>query len=450
MSDPIDPTGVFDEAGWADLSEYEDLGLPGPPNVTPAQVRAILSPVPKEARFFDRTWATQLVKNGRGDILPTVDNLVKILDGDEDWAGVIGYNLFSSQMVFLGKPPFDRLDGAWSDVDDINVQCWLERSKYAYRGGLETVRAALSVVSHKHAYHPVRDYLSALTWDGVKRIDQWLALAVGAEDNAYTRAVGAKWLIQAVARVFVPGCKAETMLILEGDQGWSKTKTAELLCHNMDWFTNDIGGKMGSKESKECLNGRWVVEIGELAAMANSEVEDVKNFIQTRIDKYRPAYGRRVAEYKRQCVFFGSVNTGSHGYLKDETGARRFWPVAQSRPVDMDWMVSNVEQMWAEARERYEDGEIWYLDPETDRLARVEQEQRYAHDEWQSLIGSWVIGKDEVTIYEIMMRVLDVPIKEHSKATQMRVGKCLHILGWRRSRPMRNGVRVYVYNKPTC
>jgi predicted P-loop ATPase len=172
----------------------------------------------------------------------------------------------------------------------------------------------------------VRQKLDSLKWDGTSRIGDWLSLYPRVDGNEYTFAVGARWLISAVARIYDPRCKADCALILEGDQGLMKSTALKVLAE--PWFTDEIAD-LGSKDAAMQTRGVWVIEIAELDSMSRADVSKIKGFISRTTDRFRPSYEKRVIESRRQCVFAGSVNHCA--YLRDETGGRRFWPVACTR-----------------------------------------------------------------------------------------------------------------------
>ena len=207
------------------------------------------------------------------------------------------------------------------------------------------------------AMHPVRDYLTALVWDGISRLDSWLITYLDAEDTPLIRAIGSRWMISAVARIMQPGAKVDHMLILEGPQGGKKSSALKTLA-GAEWFTDELA-EIGSKDAAQQMRGIWIIEIAELDAISRAEVSRIKAFLTRTTDRYRPPYERYVVEVPRQCVFAGSVNPET--YLRDETGNRRFWPV-RCGSIDIDALRHDRDQLWAEAVARYRQGAIWWLD----------------------------------------------------------------------------------------
>lgn len=192
----------------------------------------------------------------------------------------------------------------------------------------------------------VRDYLDALVWDGVPRIDRWLVEYAGVEDSAYVRAVSRAFLIAAVRRVRQPGCSFDTMLVLEGAQGTGKSAALRILAISDDWFTDDV--PMGSQDVIEATAGKWIVEMSEIEGMGQGDVAALKAFLSARVDVgTRPAYQREAPKVPRHFVIVGTTSAAE--YLKDSTGNRRFWPVHVSRSFDLDRLRADRDQLWAEA-----------------------------------------------------------------------------------------------------
>lgn len=239
---------------------------------------------------------------------------------------------------------------------------------------------AVSSVARANTIHPVRDFLKSLEWDGVERLDTLLVDYLGAEDCPYTRAVTRKAFTASVARIMRPGCKFDYVLTLAGPQGRGKSTLINKM--SCGWYTDSLAG-IGTKEAYEGIQGFWLVELGELAAMKKTEIEVTKNFISKQVDSYRAPYGRRVEDHKRQCVFFGTTN--STAFLRDDTGNRRFWPVrlGDEPPALTVWddlTPELVRQLWAEAVIRYEDGEPLTLTGELEAVAR-EQQSDFTEDD---------------------------------------------------------------------
>lgn len=318
-------------------------------------------------------WKKRLRFTEKGGIASTIENVVIILNGDQGLAGRVGFNEMTHNIVALGSLPWRKHEGErqWSDTDDADLRYYLERV-YGV-SGKDKIFDAVNVVAQAHKFHPVRDYLDGCTWDGQPRLETLLVDYLGAEDNAYTRAVTRKALVAAVARIYRPGCKFDYMLTLRGRQGLGKSAFIGKL--GGDWFS-DTFSTMQGKEAYEQVQGVWLMEIGELAGMRKAEAETIKLYISKQSDRFRPAYGRRLQEFPRQCIFIGTTNETQ--FLRDTTGNRRFWVVDTPNTPRLDmWETltpDEVRLIWAEAVHYYQQGEALYLPAELEATAREVQE----------------------------------------------------------------------------
>jgi len=220
----------------------------------------------------------------------------------------------------------------------------------------------------------------------------------------HSRAVGARWLISAVARIFRPGAKADCCLILEGPQGIRKSTALRTIAG--EYFTDELAD-LGSKDAAMQTRGVWIIELSELDNLSHAEVARIKAFMSRTTDRFRPPYGMRLVESPRQCVFAGTVNHSS--YLRDETGGRRFWPVVCGQ-IDVDALAGDRDQLWAEAKARFESGSAWWLDTiDLVQLATDQQEARYEGDPWEEVIGPWLENKESTTISELLEKCIIKP-----------------------------------------
>lgn len=392
-------------------------------------------------------WKARLLTSDKGKKLPVVANALTALRCAPEWRGVLHFDESSLNTMAKAMPPWDdrrTLPFTWTDEDDIRVADWLQN-----RGILATPATAgqaVQTLAREHPFHPIRDYFGSLTWDGTGRIDDWLTLYLGAESSEYARAVGAKWLIGAVARIFKPGCKNDTCLILEGQQGTLKSTALRTLAS--PWFADEIAD-LGSKDAALQLRGVLLIELSELDAMGRTEVARVKAFMSRQTDRFRPPFGHRPIEAPRECVFAGTSNHGN--YLKDETGGRRFWPVLCDR-INIDDLRRDRDQLWAEAVRRYRGGEKWWLDDKAlVEAAADEQRQRYEGDPWDEKIMRWCEGRGSVSTAEILEFALEIPKSMWNQIFQNRVARCLVSSGWKRRQRRRQDDRAkreWVYMAP--
>lgn len=342
---------------------------------------------------YDTSWTEQLDANTKGEYDNSANNLNIIIQNDQFLKDAFKLNIFDNKRYVTHSLPWRKVDGLdpLRDVDYSGVRNYIE-CVYGIVSS-QKVDDALALEFEKMKFHPIRDYIMAQTWDGTPRIDTLLIDYFGAEDNAYTRAAIRKMLCAAVARVFEPGIKFDTALILVGEQGTYKSTFVKKL--GKDWFSDTFTTVQG-KEAFEQIQGAWLVEIAELSGLKKAEVETIKHYISKREDSFRPAYGRVVETYKRQCVFFGTTN--NKDFLRDPTGNRRFMPVDVrteyvTKSVIEDLTDEEIDQIWAEAYQLYLAKEPLYLVGDEDILAKIEQHKHSEVDERKGIIEEYLNTK---------------------------------------------------------
>jgi predicted P-loop ATPase len=376
-------------------------------------------------------WRDQLLLNLNSTVKPLLANAITALRDAPEWNGVLAYDEFAHVTVLLRPAPWMKpgaqLPAEWSPNDDILATEWLHHQEISVSS--DVTGQAVEAVAHESPFHPVRAYLKDLAWDGTHRLDTWLADYLGADPSPYSSAVGARWMISAVARVFEPGCKADCCLILEGDQGIKKSTALRALAQ--PWFTDEIAD-LGSKDAAMQTRGVWIIEIAELDSLSRADVGKIKAFMSRMTDRFRPPYGKRTITSPRQCVFAGSVNHGT--YLRDETGGRRFWPVECKAPaIDVDGLAECRDQLWAEATALYFDGKPWWLDSVSlNQKAAEEQADRYEGDPWDELILKWTEDRESVSITDVLGLCLDKKKDTWTQWDKIRVARCLRAQGWKR------------------
>lgn len=321
---------------------------------------------------YNDEWKAELEYTKSGKLLCNIANIILILENDPALAGHIVHDLFTGMDSAKDGLPWNKNANQWTDTDDANLRVWLE--KHYDIMGKEKIADALTAVLTRHSYHPIRDYLSGLTWDGVPRLDRIIIDYMGAEDSELNRAMSRKHFVAAVARVFNPGCKYDYCLIMSGAEGIGKSTLLRVMGGR--WFNDSITTLEG-KEGMEQLRRAWVVELGELSSIKRSDVEQVKAHLSKQVDIYRAAYARRVLEHPRQCVFCGTTNEAL--FLKGDTGNRRFWviPVVAELRKYRDWSEAirrDRDQLWAEAVHYYKQGEPLYLSEELEAQAKQRQQ----------------------------------------------------------------------------
>lgn len=317
-------------------------------------------------------WKADLEYTKSGKLLGNVSNIILILENDPALKGHIIHDEFTGFDAVRGGLPWNKSARNWSDRDDANLRVWLERN-YDITGK-DKIYDATTAVLTRHSYHPIKDYLNSLKWDGTPRLERLIIDYIGAEDTELNRAMTRKHFTAAVTRIFQPGCKYDYCLILTGPEGAGKSTLLGKM--GGSWFNDSITTTEG-KEGMDQLRGAWIIEMGELASIKRSDVESVKAYLSKRVDIYRAAYARRKAEHPRQCVFCGTTNEAL--FLKGDNGNRRFWVIAVDPALrkHKDWQAAldrDRDQLWAEAVEYYRRGEKLYLDDRLEAEARQRQE----------------------------------------------------------------------------
>jgi putative DNA primase/helicase len=390
-------------------------------------------------------WYNLLVRTKRNEIASTAGNIILALSQDPEWKDVLGLNTFIGDIEAMRPPPWrgDLAPGIdpsgragpryWTDQDTTRCGAWLAR-KHKIIAPDWVVGSGLQVFAEQRKFHPVRDWLSGLVWDGEERLNSWLIRHAGAADDHYTRSVTAKWMIGLVARAFEPGCMFRMMIILEGAQDIRKSTALRVLAKQEEWFL-ETTIEMGSKDSYQTLRGKWIVEFAELDSLSRSETSRVKQYVSERVSTYRPSYGRRSIDFFRQCGFAGSTNDST--YLKDDTGATRFYPVKITRSIDVESLTEERDQLWAEAVVRYKKGELPFISDPTIRAAaaKVAEARRHA-DPWEDPTHRWLTrlpprrADEGVTTYEVLTQALTKEAATLTRGDEMRVAAVLRACGW--------------------
>jgi hypothetical protein len=397
-------------------------------------------------------WCSLLRADNRHRVYPDLANVLIGLRLDPDIKDCFAFDEMRQAALLMertpsaprSRPPALGWPRQLTDDDIGRVQEWLQ-SLGLPRIGREIVAQAVHMRAREASFHPIRDYLDNLVWDGEPRLSEFLPRYFGAEGILeYLRAIGRMFLISMVARVYQPGVKCDYMLILEGPQGNEKSKACNILAG--DYFSDDLPD-IHNKDSKQHLRGKWLIEVSELATFKRAASEALKAYLTRQVERYRAPYGREPIEEPRQCVFVGSINPKG-GYLKDETGARRFWP-AKVTNVDVDALAQDRDQLFAEAVERYHSGEHWWPDREFERqIIAPEQLARFEPDVWEQPIKNFLLDKSKTTVLEICIGALGytmagsvflspngTPINRIGAVDQGRIANVLTALAWE---PQRN------------
>lgn len=358
-------------------------------------------------------------------------NVVKILKGLPDFKDLVWTDTFYNQVLTKWNTGIVR---PWSEIDDIKFYIMLQNVYGFTKISKHHVSDAINDVASNIQKHEPRDWLTGLTWDGEPRVEQFFIKTLQAKDSEYTRIVCKNFLVAMVARIMDPGCKADQMVILEGRQGSRKSTFASIM--GGKWFA-EANADIGTKDFDMSMQGKLLMEIGELDKMSKADIKTIKNKLSQRIDEYRPAYGRSVQKFPRTCLLIGTTNEDD--YLDDVTGARRFFPIIVGNRIDTEYAESVRDQIFAEALELYKSGYQWHQEPPRSKEV---QESRRKQDAWEDVIGRWLNERTvpgSFNTHDIWTDALKGEASRLGKPDQNRIGRCMRILGYR-LHPKRVGV----------
>ncbi|MET4201317.1 virulence-associated E family protein [Bradyrhizobium sp. LA6.12] len=393
------------------------------------------------ARARRGKWQNDCIKSDSGRPLPIIANALLALRRDSGLQDAFAHDAMTRTTMLMhpiGSPMAPFEPRAVIDEDVAYAAEYLQKAGLKQVGS-GVVRDAIAARALENSYHPVLDYLDRLQWDGRKRVDFWLTTKLGADPTDYTMAVGRMFLIAMVARVCEPGCKCDHMIVLEGPQGAMKSATCAVL--GGPWFSDALPDVGSGKDVSQHLRGKWLIEVSEMHAMNRAEATLLKSFITRQVEKYRPSYGRFEVEEPRQCVFIGTTNR--EAYLRDESGGRRFWPV-KTGVIDIDSLVEDRDQLFAEAVHLYRLGIAWWPDRAFEHgYIKHEQEARFEADAWEESIAEFLATRSKVTIGEVAKFALFFDASKIGTADQRRIAAILELLGWHRLPKDSQGKRLW-------
>lgn len=439
-SPPLDPAEVKQIARSA--SGY---AAGTPPEVIAAHIVAraeapppedpgdLLAPPPEDT---DEGWARSLRRKKSGALEATFGNACLILRNGDGYAGTLAYDEMALRPMWSGRPLTDGLMGVLRER--------LER-EHGLVLGLDTLTHSVLTVASERSAHPVRAYLESLTWDGTERLTSLARRALHVEDTLSAQLVR-KWMLAAVRRAFEPGVKVDTVLVLIGEQGARKSTFFRELA-TPAWF-GDSPIDPTNKDAVLQMRAAWIYELAEIDGLTSRRhAADIKAFATSAIDTIRVPYGRGVEPIPRSSVMCGTTNKDA--FLTDDTGARRYWlvRVPDLRQVEHTLIVEERDQLWAEAVAAVREGEDHWLDPAQELDLRARAREHTESDPWEEAIERWLLSHFEpATTLEILVGAIGLDRKEARPSEAMRVGKIMHALGYRASRP-RSGDRRRVYVK---
>jgi predicted P-loop ATPase len=423
------------------------------------------------------SWAGQIALNDQGKPLATNANMLLFFHHHPAWQNVFGYNMRRNRPVYLRIPPIAE----HRDKGDIEltrdyafISLWFQ-SKGQMAGMIseKALHSALIAAARGREFDPLADLVMELrgTWDGIPRLETAMQRVANTPDNEWARLIFPIWMKSLVARILWPGCKADSMLILEGPQGFKKSTFFSSLLPFTRYFSDSLSKVRHDIESIRLVHsGPAIFELGELSGLRKQEVEAIKAFLSASEDDLRPLY-EAPRKAQRRCVFVGTTNRDD--YLRDETGGRRFWPLKVTRPIDIPLVLAEREQWFAEAIALLEAGGTWWLEGEhVTYLAQVEQDERYEDDIWEQPIIRWLADKaapvaeptnatnqmaeemnkqkagDCVTTVQVAEYALKVELKNAKNMEGVRINKILRRLGWVPVRITMENKQVRAWQRP--
>jgi predicted P-loop ATPase len=392
----------------------------------------------------DASWEFRLIRKN-GELVNCLANVHDCIVNSPEWKGVVAFNDFSMAVDKRVSPPYEHgAIGEWTSTDDSRTAMELSR-KFRFTPSSALIMEAIEVIARENSYHPVRDWLRSLKWDGISRVDDWLSDYLGVPKTEYSWRIARWFLMGMVARVMQPGVKFDYCLVLEGSQGRLKSTALNVL--GGEWF-GDTDINLDNKDSMTAIRGKWLYEFQELGSLAKHESSKQKSFISRRTDEFRPVYGRREIKCPRQGVFTGTTNE-ELGWNKDPTGGRRFWPIPILSEINIQGLKDAREQLFAEALSLFDSGERFH--PTGDEQKKIFDSEQLAREQQDSLVDilhDWVEGQyKDFSLATAAMDGLKMDASKLTKDLQTRVGYALKKLGCTRVEK-RNGMIRYWYRPP--
>lgn len=380
---------------------------------------------------------SDFLRNQHGVIIPkNQENIRRAIDLLDD---KLTYNEFADKLLFNDRPLEDpQWMGLYLKID----------REYRFQPPIDYFKMVIKDIAWQNGFHPVKQYLSKLEWDGIARIDDWLISCAGAENTPYVKAISAIMLIAAVRRIHKPGCKYDEMVVWESHQGSEKSSAAQALCPDPSWFSDDLRLNLQSQELIEATLGKWIIEASDLAGKKKAELEQLKAMMSRQTDgPARMAYAHFPVERPRHFIIIGTTN--SSAYLTDPTGARRFWPMTVTR-FNTKWIREHRDQLWAEAGVREAAGESIRLDESLWPHAGEEQERRREIDPWEPLLRRAILriepgsGLRRRVPTSVLWEALGVPSERRDRYGSLRITEIMQRLGFKRTRVRPDGEEVQV------
>jgi predicted P-loop ATPase len=387
-----------------------------------------------------------------GKILKSVYNTVVVFN--LDMPGILALNVWNEDIIFTKPAPWHRSGEhvtCWTDEETARSKFYFSKER-KFEPNSQMIEDAIITVARQKPFHPIKDYLESIEWDGFERLKNWLSSYMGVDDNTYTRAVGLKTLVAAVTRIYRPGYKFDYIPVIEGRQGIGKSRAVAVL--GGEWY-GDITIDVHAKDTVDIMRRLWIIEVSEMETQYRTETQALKSFLSRSSDICRLAYGRRSKVFPRQNIFIGTINPEldeDAGWLKDTTGNRRYWPVVCNK-IDIDALRKVRDQLWAEALLFYKNNTaLHFEDTQIEEQAFEEQKKRMGRDPWYDKVARWVNldmnkSKEVFGGSEIYCDCLGGKATQYSRGCQNRIAIIMRVIGWEKgvfySKESKDAVRGY-------
>jgi putative DNA primase/helicase len=405
---------------------------------------------------IDRAIEDELPQNGSGRAT-VLKEIINILKTNPQFNGSFRYNLFTNEQEHgrdnILLSPHAQKGSLITDTDITCLRAYFARN-YNMSVNRSNLEDAVTDVALMSQYHPIKDYLESLKWDGIERLDSWLPYICGTEDTAYTRAVSRKMFVAAIKRIYEPGCYYAQLVVLEGRQRMFKSRLVKEI--GGQWYASIHLKTHDVKTVVEEMRGKWILEIEELAGFSRQDNEHMKAFLSSQHDRVRLSYARKADDYPRQSIMIATLNPDeSNKYLMDQTGNVRYWPVkcSETQKIKIDEFIEIRDQLFAEALVKYQAGEkIWLQGGEEEQLAELEQNMRLSDDPWNQVVHDWTLTRpvnphEEITTVQVATEVLMIAKERINSGVTRRIGLALKKAGWIRQRK-NTEPRYWYYTQP--
>jgi predicted P-loop ATPase len=381
-------------------------------------------------------------------LLKTYRNVLNFLKTEPE-LGDFSYNEFSHKITFPKKPFWRKNESAECSLEDNDI---LQMKQYLvtknFQPSTATIIEGIQTIAYNKSHHPVREYLQKLEWDHVSRIENFATEYLGSEDSLYSKYISKLLFCAAVKRIMYPGCKYDYMIILEGRQGIGKSRALQAIGGE---FFAEIPLTDRDRDTIDKMQGRWIIEVAELEVFQKKEIEALKSFLSTNVDRARLAYAKTTKDFPRQCVFIGTINPTELGYLRDITGNRRFLPISCNK-IKVDEIAKNRDMFFAEALDLVKKDQQIYIDYEMEKLAAEEQAMRLVVDPWEQYIIDWIndpinTTADQIRTSDVWTHALNGQIDKLTRREQLRISHILRNLGYSYRTSWIDGKNMKVYVK---